>query len=593
VADVILPDPDALDVWGETLNTAIDEINDKADLANSRIDALIIPSLDPDSFVTNDRIGAASGVASLNDVGQVPKNQLTDITFEDVGAAAAVHQHALGDLPAVSLEFNSVPALVMFNTTTETWPTRTTITASLTRPVIWWGDADVPSDAVPFVDMHLRPKTSGATVPTPAVDPPATPVIDANGVTLGIPAVTVNGSLYAITASVTTNSNRTFAYLQLGVRGPSGQSADTGYNNNKNVNTTTFTVTGSGDASAIGNWTVFLAYSIDGTNWTNGPVTTFAIATLGGAPTNPGNGTPGSGSVPILNRSGLGWNSGVFDGGNGAVSTAQSFFDWRGTPGDSIMYFTPRATWDQLNFFPAGLTTWPGYRIICVPSQPTGQSNAATAAGTNNAFWVEFGLKLKNLGWDDGRTIIRLNWEANGNWYDWAWVNGGASQFVNAWKNVYNSIKTNAPSVKFDLCLNRGNVNGGINWSTQIVDPLIGYIDILGLDNYDFSPPSLNQGQFDSMAAINPGLNSIAAKCIANGLKMSIDEWGVCTSSGGFTGGGDNPFYITAMKAWMVAHANAPLVNEQYFNVNADGLFQKIYPSDTKPNSSNQYRTSF
>jgi hypothetical protein len=595
-----LPDPDEIvDVWGEQLNTAIESVEATAEAAataaatnvsvdtESDADLVINYGENTATLLKTSAVGAPSGVASLDSASQVPVEQLGNLTFGDVGAAAASHQHSLSDLPQVSLTLNAAPAFATFNTTTQQWPFRTDITSDLTKTVVWFGDADIPTYAVPGVDLFYGPRKSGTTTdtPTPPDDPTETP--DANGVTLSQPVVTVSGSTYNITATVTTNSNLTFTYLQLAVRGPNGEQQDTGFNNNAVVNSTTRTVTGTGNATTTGNWTVRLAYNITGgaaqSNWVDGLSRTFAIADLGGVP---------SGAYPPLGRSLFTWNSGVYHA-NGQVTSCEQFFDWRNREGDAIMYFTGRESFSALSWLRDDLTAWPGYRIIAVSSQPTGQSNAATAAGTNNAFWVQYGLNLKNKGWNDGRTIVRLNWEANGNWYSWSWVNGGAAQYVNAFKNVVNSIRVHAPLTKFDFCLNKDSQNGGVVWQTQIADPLIGFIDSIGLDHYDHGPAQNTETSWSTAVAQDPGLTSVSTYCRANGLKMSLDEWGLSRGGTGFTGGGDNPFFLNKMWAWINANTDV-LAIETYYNDNgAPATFlHKVFPDTDNPTASAVYRAT-
>lgn len=606
-----LPDPsEDSDVWGTELNSAIEAIDSKADAAAAAAATNVSASDDDDGNVAitygensatllkTSAVGAPSGVASLDAAGQVPLDQLGNLSASDVGAASAFHQHSLNDVPQVALAVNQAPAIAIFNTATQKWPALTAVTDSPTRPIIWTGDADIPTYARPNVDFFFGPRKSGTTVVTPTPPDEPTTAFDANGVSLGLPVVTVNGSTYNITANVETNSNVTFAYLQLAVRGPQGEAQDTGYNNNEVVNSTIFEVDGSGNAASTGTWTVRLAYNLTGgsaqTNWVDGPTAEFTIVDLGGVPSDPGTGTPGSGTMPVLGRSGLSWNSGVLTGGNGSVTSANEFFNWRNRPGDSIMYFTGRATWTDLTWLRDDLTAWPGYRVIALPSQPTGQSNAATAAGTNNAFWIQYGLNLKNKGWDDGRTIMRLNWEANGNWYSWAWQNGGPAQFVQAYKNVVNSVKVHAPKTKFIMNMNRGNNYDGTVWQTQIMDPLIGFVDIVGLDSYDHAPAQTNDSSWNSTLAQNPGLTSVATYCRAKGVKMSLDEWGPSYGvSGSFTGGGDNPYYMAKMWDWINANDDVLALETEYNHVGApSSLKHQIFPTTINPNAAAAYKST-
>lgn len=610
-----LPEPSPTDdVWGEELNTAIESIKATADAAAAAaasnvsvddVDANGNPILtfgaSSIAVLKADALGAPSGAASLDSSGKVPRIQMTNLGYADVGAAPATHTHALAELPSVNLAINASPAIALFNTTTNSWPLRTSLTNSLTRTVIWWGDAAIPTYAIPGVDIYFGPKTSGATVPVPTVPTPPTPTPDVNLITLSTPVVTVNGSLYNITSTATVTGAKTFAYLQLAVRGPNGEQQDTGYNNDVTIPASgSLNLIGDGTATSAGTWTVYAAYNLTGgadqASWINGPSQTFSIAAVGGGGGTPGTGTPGSGSVPLIGRSGLAWNSGVCDRSNGNITDCTAFGNWRGRNLDSIMVFPGRANTSELSWLPDSLTTFPGYRVICISSQPDGQNCSVGASGSLNSFWTGYGQSIVAKGWNDGRTILRINWEGNGDWFSWSWVKTGAADYVNAFKNVVNSVRAGgANKVKFSMCMNRGNVNGGINWKTQIMDPLIGYVDMIGLDWYDFAPAQTNDSQFSFAQSQDPGGDSIAAYCRAKGLKMSIEEWGVCSASPHGGGGDSNgPYWLGKMYNWMAANADV-FVNDMYFNINPpDQLGQLLYPSNEtiKPISAAAYKAS-
>jgi hypothetical protein len=609
-----LPEPSENDdIWGQELNAAIQSVKATSDAAAAAaatnvsinaLDAVGNPILSYGNTsvtaIATTALGAPNGIPTLDSARKVPVEQLGNLGYADVGAAAASHQHALTDIPQAQIAIDASPAFAIFNTVTGAWPRRVDITASPKRTVIYWGDAALPPDAKPGIDLYFGPKTSGATNNTPVTVPDPTPTPDpVTGVVMSTPTIAVAGSQFTITATFTNGSTATtYAWIQLAVRGPNGELQDCGYNTNVALTSgQVLTVTGTGNAASTGTWTTYLAQNQTGgtaqTNWVNGPAATFSIAATGGVGGSTGTGTPGSGSVPLLNLSGLSWNSGVCDKSN-SVEGAKSFGDWRGRPIDSFMFFTGRGSTNEMAFIPDAATSFKGYRVVAQPFAPEHQniSTAAVAGGAMDAFWVQWGKDIVAKGWNDGRTILRLAWECNGDWYEWSWVKSGAANFVNAWKRTVNNIRAGgANKVKFDLCMNKGNVNGGIDWQSQIADPLIGYIDIIGLDWYDFAPGEVNSSQFNAQANANPGFNPIATYCRAKGLKMSIDEWGVCTNVNGFGAGGDNPFYIQSMKAIMAANTDV-FINDMYFNVNGgEGLEQQIWPVDTKPNSSAFYKS--
>lgn len=607
-----LPDPqDQGDVWGEQLNNAINDVVAQAIAAAVAVGGITVGAVTKTAtdqkgvaFPIARMLGSAEvwlraaqgaigGLATLDSGGQLPLNQAGNINPASIGASPVGHQHSLADLPAVARALDAAPAIAIFNTSTSTWPARLTLTTSPTRTVIWFGDADIPTDAIPGIDMFFGPDNrGGGTIPDPGSDPGngTTDPDPGTGNTTGAPVVTVNGSLYNITATYTNGTTpTTYTYIQLAVRGPNGENLDTGFVGNVNLAAgATQALTGSGTASAAGVWKTWIAYNITGgtdqSNWVDGPATSFTIATTGGGTTPPaGGGTPGSRTIPLIGRSGLAWNSGVFFNA-GDITSANSFASFRGRKLDSIMYFPGRASDSEMNYLNSGLTSWPGYRIVSLPTQSGGQNDSAGSGAAYTTFWTNYGKQLHSTGWDDGRTIMRLNWELNGDWYPHAVPNNGAASFIAAVKNAVNSIRINAPKTLFNLTMNRAN-QGANPWASQIYDPLIAHFDIIGLDWYDDFPAQNNSTAFNGAVAADPGPTSIATYCRAKGKMMWLDEWGISYRPDG-PHGGDDPFFITSVYDWCVANSDVLAGETYYEDDGTNGQNGRLMPG-SKTNSPN------
>lgn len=565
--NISLPNPDTtLDVWGNQVNAAISSINDAVDLVEGEVDVIQAALPNAGSGIPLAQKGAPNGVATLDSGGQLPIGQLGNVSPTNIGAAAAVHQHSLGDLPDMARTLRATPVFTVYNTTTNAWPaSRASLTTDVLRPVIWFGGTALPADAIVGVDAWIKTDTTQLVVAAAgggATTPPPT----SGTIVMSTPTVTVNGSNYNMTADFTNGStSKTFAYIQLVVRGPGGSpSADTGYVQGRTLAPgEKITLTGTGSATVTGAWTVKLAYTETGASWVEGTAATFNITSLGGG-ASPGD--PGSTrTIPLIGRSGLAWNSGVFRDA-GSLTAANEFATFRGRPVDSIMYFTGRTNQSDMNWLRSDLNSWPGYRIISMPTQVESRGNFGTNA-SDIAFWQNWGTLAKNQGWNDGRTIVRLNWECNGNWYPWAWQNGGAALFVQTWKSAVNAIRSTAPKMLFNICVNRGNVNGGVDWKTQILDPLIAHYDIIGLDWYDEWPNWKTQSSFNSSLAVSPGPGptNLATYARANSKMLWLDEWGMSwRPEAGTDAGKDDPAGIGFMYNWLVANADV-VAGESYF----------------------------
>lgn len=289
--------------------------------------------------------------------------------------------------------------------------------------------------------------------------------------------------------------------------------------------------------------------------------------------------------VPLIGKSGLPFNLVYFgDNRSGAAN-------WLGHDLDGMLAFSSRGSlseiqgslsWHETDAVPGGL------RIISIPGAPDGQDNSATASGSNNSFWQSYGQSLADMGWNSNLTIIRLNWENNGDWYSWSNDRPSVASFIAAWRNVVTSIRSNAPNVLFDWCGNRGPSQSG-HWSDAY--PGDAYVDIIGLDDYDHWPPAYDQATFDSKCDADPGLNSVVAMATQHNKMWALDEWGCVHSD---NGGGDNPTYIQMMRNYIAAHqTNCAYIN-WYNDPGAPSTFHhELYPTNYNPNAAALFKQIF
>lgn len=179
---------------------------------------------------------------------------------------------------------------------------------------------------------------------------------------------------------------------------------------------------------------------------------------------------------------------------------------------------------------------------------------------------------LVSQGLDNNRTVIRLGWEMNGNWYAWSATIGREASFISAWRHVVTAIRAGgATSVQFDWCVNKGNQSNTNGWAAYPGDD---YVDILGVDFYDYWDPSFTDAQFNGNAAKVPSLNDVAAYCTAHGKQIALDEWGLAHDA---YGGNDNPFFIQKVWNWISAHAGLLAYETTYDDKGApDTLHHKL-----------------
>jgi hypothetical protein len=186
---------------------------------------------------------------------------------------------------------------------------------------------------------------------------------------------------------------------------------------------------------------------------------------------------------------------------------------------------------------------------------------SACASGAYNQQWRQFGTTIKNYGITE-RTIIRLGWEFNGNWYAWSAKN--PAEFAACWRQVVSSAESTAPALRWDWNTNRGPSQLGID--SRNAYPGDAYVDIVGVDSYDGWPGVKSEADWNEHLNGSYGLKFWADFARQHGKQFSVPEWGVYpgTAWAGHNGG-DNPYYVAQMFGFFRKHAKE-LAYEAYFN---------------------------
>jgi hypothetical protein len=204
--------------------------------------------------------------------------------------------------------------------------------------------------------------------------------------------------------------------------------------------------------------------------------------------------------------------------------------------------------------------------IISVPmlNQASSGMLAEGAAGAFDDYFRTLAQEIADHGL--GNAIIRIGWEANGDWYPWR-----ASVDPEAWKAYYRRIVTIMRSVQpkgadqppqsfeFDLSYSRGTSGTQVRFETMY--PGDDVVDILGLDSYDtkwrdsLSPPDV---RWNDLLTQDMGLNDFTAFAAAHGKPMSLSEWGLWEPGHDDNGGGgDNPYFIDRTADWLADNAGS------------------------------------
>lgn len=298
-------------------------------------------------------------------------------------------------------------------------------------------------------------------------------------------------------------------------------------------------------------------------------------------------------SVMPESRSGLPWRSGVYLPGS-SKAKAEAFASWRNRPLDVVIDWSARASWDDV-VNPVWLyNLWQNtpytkvFGVAMIPEEDSSATMKGCAAGDYNARWREFGRIIKSRGFDD-TTIIRLGWEFNGDWYKWSAYDPSA--FVSCWRNIVTTVEEQAPRLRWDWTVNRGE--GSAVKDAREAYPGDDYVDIVGVDSYDAWPGATSQNAWQTQYEGRFGLKFWADFASAHGKPLSVPEWGVNLGTQ-FRGhnGGDNGFYLAKMVEFFRANASR-LAYEAYFN-EPDAYFKSaVFDPVQNPQASSAYLRAY
>jgi hypothetical protein len=176
-------------------------------------------------------------------------------------------------------------------------------------------------------------------------------------------------------------------------------------------------------------------------------------------------------------------------------------------------------------------------------------ADSVIAGGTYDSYLNQFASAAKAWG---SPFLLRYAHEMNGNWYPWAASTNGntAATYVQAWQHVHDIFtRARATNVRWVWCPNAGGPT-----PVASVFPGAGYVDIVGMDGYNFGTTS---STWQTPTQIFSGLlRTVTA--IAPGTPVLINE----TGSGEL--GGSKATWLTQLFSFV--QSTAPLVGVVYSN---------------------------
>jgi fibronectin type III domain protein/glycosyl hydrolase family 26 len=269
--------------------------------------------------------------------------------------------------------------------------------------------------------------------------------------------------------------------------------------------------------------------------------------------------------IPLAGKSGLGYNSILFQGGTADLPRLQAFGTRRGNvPMDGGLTFVPRDSWESLanpEYLKAArkIIDDGGLVVFSIPHAPESEGDQMNSRGAASNLYATsqkaLGKTYAAAGLNNNRFVIRLNWEFNGSWYPWSANRGGGpanlkASIRNAVANLRAGGITNA---RFSLSVNGDKSQSGAD--LKDVFPGSAYIDNVGIDVYDHWYPTRTQAEWDAKAKRTEGIQTVIDFARANGVTWSVDEAGNAHGDNPKNFGGDNPAFYRFLYATVRANA--------------------------------------
>lgn len=312
------------------------------------------------------------------------------------------------------------------------------------------------------------------------------------------------------------------------------------------------------------------------------------------APTAPAGGTSAATRFFGTPRSGLPWHSGFWTGGYKSTARMEAVEAWRGSRTDFATTYLRHESWSAIAGSEWSISTFNGYGgrlslgLPLLPDDRRGQWGDILSGSRDDVFRTVARQLVKH---GRGDTVVRVGWEANGDWYPWAVTSGTSEQFRQAFRRVVTIMRAEAPALTFWQDLAAGTAIGG---QTHRMDPLTklyagdDVVDGISVDHYDFYGMKARTSA-EWATAIRPagaaGLQESVDFARSKGKGFAVPEWGVH----GTQGYGDNPFFMNQMWGFFQANKDV-LVYESYFNEPDSYIRNAIWDVNQNPLSAAVYR---
>jgi hypothetical protein len=255
-----------------------------------------------------------------------------------------------------------------------------------------------------------------------------------------------------------------------------------------------------------------------------------------------------------------------------------------GTQVPLVMEHVDMRDWNNITENGWFLRLWQGTGkklVITTTPFPWGYSLQDAANGAFDGYWRKQLQQFVSYGFGD--SILRVGHEMNC-CYPWE-ATRDPQAFINMYRR-YVGIARSIPGQNFTFDWNP--VAGGGNMPAAQAYPGDDVVDVIGLDFYDDAIHGADPVQrWNNMMGLLTWHRDFAA---AHGKPMSFPEWALNISPSLPTrSGGDNPYYIAQMKAWI---ASNNVLYASYFSHDNPSTMSNILDGQF-PRSLDEFRRQF
>jgi hypothetical protein len=252
------------------------------------------------------------------------------------------------------------------------------------------------------------------------------------------------------------------------------------------------------------------------------------------------------------------------------------------------MYFVDRTTgWPGIvtPSWPVDmLQPLPTKLVLSLPLYPEGMGNLTDcAAGMYDSEWRKLGPFMKGKG--RGDSIIRLGWGPNDSEHYWH-AGDDPAEYIACFRHVAQALRDTGPELTIAWDFDDSAVPGSTPLDPYSAYPGDEYVDYIGLEAFDMSPPVYDDAAWDAKCHSATGLCSTLEFARMHGKRLGLSEWAITSCYG--DPGGDNPFYIQKMFELFAANAGS-MGFEIYYQDNSE-VCSSISDEADRPKAAAKYK---